>query len=348
MARVHACLALLVLILASGPVAAGPDGEQLYARHCAACHGNLGRGGIGLPLALSKLIRSLPDSYIEITIRRGRPGRVMPAFEDLGDAQVQAIVAHLRGWTGGDSPVLPDAPIVGDASRGKVLYAEHCSECHGQNLQGGIGTGRTFSRARSHLVMPPALANTGFLAAASDQFIKRVILDGRQGTAMLSFRERGMSDRDAENIVAFIRGFERDPPADAAPDAQSGSLVAVSPHGFEETVEILQAAIKGMNFRTFSPRYLEQGLADELEVNDRQVTIRFCNFARLYEGLKADPRLGMVLPCRITVLEQADGSVLLVAMNLDRVLPLFNNDRLQALFQSMQEAQQEIFDEVTM
>ena len=61
-----------------------------------------------------------------------------------------------------------------------------------------------------------------------------------------------------------------------------------------------------------------------------------------------DPRLGMVLPCRITVLEQPDGEVLLVAMNLDRVLPLFNNDRLRALFRDMQETQQAIFDEVTM
>jgi cytochrome c oxidase cbb3-type subunit 3 len=244
--------------------------------------------------------------------------------------------------------VLPDAPVTGDAARGSALYAEHCSACHGEDLQGGIGTGRTFSRERNHRVMAPALANPGFLAAASDQFIKRVILHGRQGTAMLSFRERGLSERDAEDIVVFIRGFQRSEPADATPDSQPGSLVAVSPHGFEETVKTLQAAIKGMNFRTFSPRYFEQGLVDELDVNDRQVTIRFCNFARLYEGLKADPRLGMVLPCRITVLEQADGSVLLVAMNLHRVLPLFNNDRLQALFQAMQEAQQEIFDEVTM
>jgi cytochrome c oxidase cbb3-type subunit 3 len=346
--RLHGRALLLVLILPWGPVVAGPDGEQLYARHCAACHGNLGQGGIGLPLALSKLIRSLPDSYLETTIRRGRPGRVMPAFEDLGDAQVQAIVAHLRGWTGGDGPVLPDAAVTGDAARGSALYAEHCSACHGEDLQGGIGTGRTFSRERNHRVMAPALANPGFLAAASDQFIKRVILHGRQGTAMLSFRERGLSERDAEDIVVFIRGFQRSEPADATPDSQPGSLVAVSPHGFEETVKTLQAAIKGMNFRTFSPRYFEQGLVDELDVNDRQVTIRFCNFARLYEGLKADPRLGMVLPCRITVLEQADGSVLLVAMNLHRVLPLFNNDRLQALFQAMQEAQQEIFDEVTM
>jgi mono/diheme cytochrome c family protein len=56
---------LVVLILALGPVAAGQDGEQLTARHWAACHGNLGQVGIGLPRALSKLIRSRPDSYLE-------------------------------------------------------------------------------------------------------------------------------------------------------------------------------------------------------------------------------------------------------------------------------------------
>jgi cytochrome c oxidase cbb3-type subunit 3 len=272
----------------------------------------------------------------------------MPAFEDLGDAQVQAIVAHLRGWTGSPTPVLPDVPVVGVAAHGEALYAEHCAACHGADLQGATGTGRTFSRRRDHQVMPPALANSGFLAAASDQFIKRVILDGRQGTAMVSFRDRGMPELDVNDIVAFIRSFETQQRAAAAPPPQPASLVAASPRGFEETVEALRAATKGMNFRSFAPRYLEQGLVNELDVNERQVTIRFCNFERLYEGLKTDRRLGMILPCRITVLEQADGSVLVVAMNLERILPLFNNDDLRVLFQELHEAQQEILDEVTM
>lgn len=343
-----AAIAFVALCIASGTVTAAPDGGQLYARHCAACHGNIGGGGIGLPLTLSKLIQSLPDSYLEATIRRGRPGRVMPAFEDLGDAQVGAIVAYMRDWTGSPPPVLPTGPVAGDASRGGALYAEHCSACHGEDLQGGGGTGRTFSRKRDHPIMPPALANPGFLASASDQLIKRVVLDGRRNTTMPSFRERGLPERDVDDIVAFIRSFEAVQRVDADTPAEPGSLIATSPHGFEETVETLRAAIKGMNFRTFAARYLERGLVDELEANDRQVTIRFCNFARLYDGLKADPRLGMVLPCRITVLERPDGSVLLVAMNLDRVLPLFNNDRLEGLFRDMQEAQREIFDEVTM
>jgi len=346
--RLRGWVAVLSLAIIYAPVNAAPDGEQLYARHCAACHGNLGQGGIGLPLALSKLIRSLPDSYLEATIRRGRPGRVMPAFADLGDAQVQAIVTHLRGWTGGPTPVLPDAPITGVAARGEALYAEHCAACHGADLQGATGTGRTFSRKRDHQVMPPALANPGFLAAASDQFIKGVILDGRDGTAMLPFRDSGMSDSDVNDIVAFIRNFENEQRDVAPPPPQPASLVATSPHGFEETVEALRTATKGLNFRSFAPRYLEQGLINELDVNERQVTIRFCNFARLYEGLKTDRRLGMILPCRITVLEQADGSVLVVAMNLERVLALFNNDDLRVLFQEMHDAQQDILDEVTM
>ena len=46
------------------------------------------------------------------------------------------------------------------------------------------------------------------------------------------------------------------------------------------------------------------------------------------------------------MLEQVDGSVLVVAMNLDRDLPLFDNDDLRVLFQEMHEAQQEILDEM--
>lgn len=338
----------IVLLLLPGAVAAGPDGGQLYDRHCAACHGPLGQGGIGLPIALSTLIQVLPDDYLETTIRRGRPGRIMPAFVDLGDAQVRAIVTYMRDWTGSPPPVLPDGSVSGDASRGTVLYAEHCSGCHGESLQGGSGTGRTFSRRRDHQVMPPALANPGFLAAASDQLIKRVVLDGRGGAAMPAFRDRGLAEGDVDDIVAFIRSFERNETTDAGEPAEPGSLMADSPYGFDETIAALRAAIKGMNFRTFAPRYLEQGLIDDTQVDERQVTIRFCNFQRLYDGLNADPRLGMVLPCRITVLERPDGSVLLVAMNLDRILPLFNNDQLQMVFRDMQEAQREILDEVTM
>ena len=90
---------LLAVALAAAAVHAGPDGRALYVEHCSACHQSRGQGGIGLPLAKAKL-GDVSDAYLRKTIRLGRPGRVMPAFQRLSDAQVDAIVAFLREGSG--------------------------------------------------------------------------------------------------------------------------------------------------------------------------------------------------------------------------------------------------------
>jgi cytochrome c oxidase cbb3-type subunit 3 len=80
--------------MAAGPPAR-PDGARLYAQRCSACHGVDGRGGVGVPLALPAFLSSIDDEYLRKTVRLGRPGRVMPAFTQLTDAEVEAIVARL-------------------------------------------------------------------------------------------------------------------------------------------------------------------------------------------------------------------------------------------------------------
>ena len=92
------------------------DGAQLYETHCAACH-QVNGGGIGLPLSLSKL-DNVADDYIRLTIRNGRPGRIMPAFEDLSEAQVNAITAYIRSWSGNPGPRYADDLVSGDGERG--------------------------------------------------------------------------------------------------------------------------------------------------------------------------------------------------------------------------------------
>ena len=58
-------------------------------------------GGIGVPLALPSFQATIDDDYLRRTIRHGRPGRVMPAFPSLSNAQTDAIVNHVRGWNKG-------------------------------------------------------------------------------------------------------------------------------------------------------------------------------------------------------------------------------------------------------
>lgn len=340
---------LLLGAMLPGAVTAAPDGRELYIEHCSACHQLEGQGGIGLPLWNAKL-QDVSDEYLRKTIRVGRPGRVMPAFQRMSDAQVDAVVAFLRQRTETEGRSYSDDPVEGDPERGAALYAEHCVRCHGEDGSGeGKGTGVTLSRDRSFLVMPASIANPGFLASASDQMIRRVISVGRKASDMPAFGDGKLSDAQIDDLVAFVRAFEEQGREVEELDAdERPAHVFESPYDFDTTLANVKAALTGANFRIFPDRFVEQGLIDEFSVNQRQVGVRFCNFNIMYGMVKIEPRLGTVLPCRITILEREGGEVLLVVPNLRVVSRWFNNDELVGLWDGMEETFQTIIDEVTL
>ena len=339
---------LLILALISAQAAlAAPDGKRLYEENCSACHQSEGKGGIGLPLT-DEILAQLSDDYIAKTIRNGRPGRIMPSFETLSDAQVGAILKYIRGWSTKPAPVFPKVAKRGDPARGKPLYEKNCQRCHGKDGSGeGSGTGVTLSREREFMVMPAALNNPGFQRSASDAMIADIIRRGRRIGGMPSFRKK-LSEEQIGNVVAYLRTLQPPPPVRGSEEwAGKAAYVMESPYGFDETVEALKQAITGANFRIFPARYLEQGLTDEFSVNTRQIGIRFCNFKELYHLLNIDPRLGTVLPCRINVLER-NGKVLLVSPNIVELSKLFNNRELSEVAVIMEEIILAVMEEATL
>jgi cytochrome c oxidase cbb3-type subunit 3 len=323
------------------------DGKVLFQRHCAVCHGETGDGGIGLPLSKPAVIHSLTDEYIGKTIRAGRPGRIMPAFDQLSEEEVNAIVGYIRTW--GESRVaVSDTPAKGDVVRGRPLFEQHCAACHGQDLSGSKeGMGVTFSRKRDMPIMPPALNNAGFLQAASDGMLRYIIHHGRERTPMPAFDGK-LDSAQMDDIIAYVRGSEDVHPVVQETGTEPLTLTYESSSGFDETVESLRAAIRSNNFRVFPDRYLEEGLTDEFSVNKKQVSLRFCNFNKLFEALKLEPRLGVILPCTVTVVEGEDGKVRIIAANVEALAKLFNNDKLSEAFATIKASYDTILDEVTL
>ena len=341
----------LLLALALGaPLAwAAPDGANLYSRNCAACHGEDGNGGIGVPLALPSFQATVDDAYLTKTIRIGRPGRVMPAFAELSDEEVGAIVKHLRSWHKGQHPAFSTKTIAGNAAKGEKLFGKYCAGCHGAKGEGSHGTGVTFSRPRDFPIMPPALRNPGYLASVSDAQIKNTLIQGREGTPMVAFKQRGLSDRDLNDVVAFVRSLGK--PAGktdqkAAPVEQP-VLVVESPYDLKTTIDNVKRAATSNNFVFIREQTLDSGLAAEGKENPKQHIIYFCNFGMLNQALGTDPRVGLFLPCRITIVEH-EGKVSMMTVNPKRLSRIFNNADLDELCDQMTKQYQAIMEEASL
>lgn len=90
-------------------------GATVYTDHCAACHGDAGEGAPGLPLPLAgrrgvtmespvNAIRMLlGGGYAPATAGHPRPLGMPPFVQDLSDADIAAVLSHLRASWGHDA-----------------------------------------------------------------------------------------------------------------------------------------------------------------------------------------------------------------------------------------------------
>lgn len=342
-------LTMLLLACSWGSAQAAPNGQEIYRAQCAGCHQSQGKGGIGLPLT-SDVLAHVSDDFLRQTIRIGRPGRIMPSFAHLSDAQVNAVVAFIRERAGVPERAFSTDPVQGDAANGKVLYSQHCASCHAEDGSGkGLGTGVTLSRARSFLIMPAAIGNPGFLAAAPDEMIKRIVTVGRIKGGMPAFADQ-LSESEINDIVAHVRSFEQPDKVSANKgftEIVQPSYVLESPVGFKETVKRIKETLKGYNFRSFPDRFIEEGLTEGMTAYREEVALRFCNFNELFRLLRLEPRLGAVLPCRISVIKTKEEKVLIIAGNMRFIASRFNNDQLTDWATEMDQMIRDILDEVT-
>ncbi|MDH5631412.1 MAG: c-type cytochrome [Gammaproteobacteria bacterium] len=340
------------LLLFAAPLAHAEDpdinwGKTLYTENCSGCHGFEGKGGTGVPIGLPGFINQVDDQYLGNTIRLGRQGRVMPSFSHLSQDQNHAIVAYMRSWTGVKAPHYSQKPIKGDPEKGSALFAKYCAGCHGANGEGGHGTGVTYSRPRELPIIAPALNNGGFLGSASDELIKHTIRYGREGTPMPAFRHnRELKSSDFNNLVSFIRQLKPVSPTEDLGN-EPAYIVRESGSSFETTVENVKNAVASANMVLIRVQNIEDRLFSPKQVNNKQKIVYSCGFNFLYEAMKVDSRVGLFLPCRITIMQEED-KVRLYAMNPKRLSIYFNNDELQKLCGQMYDIYVSVLDEATM
>jgi cytochrome c oxidase cbb3-type subunit III len=114
-------------------------GARQFARNCAGCHGADGRGGDKAPgIATMPAVVALSDEQLIKIVHDGTPAG-MPAFPQLDDTSIHAVVNYLRTLQGKTSTGA-SSPITGNVDNGLALYfgKAQCSNCHMLEGKGGF------------------------------------------------------------------------------------------------------------------------------------------------------------------------------------------------------------------
>lgn len=219
----------------------GP-GRFVFERHCVLCHGRRGNGkGELAPTTFPRprdftrglfKFRSTPSGSLPTeedlarTIQGGLTGTAMPAFSQLPERDIRAVIEHLKSlsprWTNAAfhlPPValppppdwLSDHPVAtGHARRGETLFQAACAPCHGMAGAGDGPAAESLRDAWDHPCPPRDLRVPILRAGSSPEAIYRTLVTGLDGTPMPSFLDM-TTVADRWDLVAFILEL-RSPP----------------------------------------------------------------------------------------------------------------------------------------
>src|SRR5215510_13389982 len=109
------------------------EGARMFQSNCTGCHGTAGDQVPGVALMSGKFRRATSDDEAAGIIRKGVPGTAMQSF-NFTEQQAGMIVAYLKSFSGtAASTSAGNAPVLGDAARGKQIFEGskgNCVSCH--------------------------------------------------------------------------------------------------------------------------------------------------------------------------------------------------------------------------
>lgn len=135
-------------------------------------------------------------------------------------------------------------------------------------------------------------------------------------------------------ITVFVASLDR-PPV---------QIAVHSPYDMQKTIANIRQSLQSNNFRFLREQTLKDGLVSDQNPHFR--VLYFCNFAVAYKAIQQDRRVGFMLPCKVTLVEQ-DGKVTIHYLNPQMVNRL-GNKTLDGLCNQIRIALANVVDEATL
>lgn len=109
----------------------------------------------------------------------------------------------------------------------------------------------------------------------------------------------------------------------------------------------LKQAITNNNYVYIRQQNVDSGLTSVAQENGRVIFVYFCNFGLLDQALKIDRRVGVFLPCKITLIQTPQG-VEMIAVNPKQVSKHLNDKRLNEICDQLARDYRQIIEEASL
>ena len=331
-------IAALMLVGATPILAADMANGQRINKSCALCHGIHGQGASG---KLSPRIAGLPKEYILKAMKDYVDGtRVYPLMvrtsqiAKFTERDFNDIAAYLSSLDLSSDERFDIRPTFGSADEGKSIYRSDCRNCHGRD-----GYGRASKEA------PP-------LAGQHPEYLFTTMRGFKEGHRIHANDVEDDSfvdytDEDFINIAAYlgtlddkkiIPGYRFTPPFYRPSFAQpqrrelsesiqitdiTQTVVRMAAEDGVTTASAEKAMIakaKEIGLKKVAQQKVSQFLEKQGVEMPHLSIFQFCNPLDARLMVIADPVFSSYMPCRISMVEDADGKLWLMMLNLDMLI----------------------------
>ena len=193
------------------------EGEGLFLRHCAACHGAAGAGDGAVSGSLSRFPPELgsfawqverSDAQIATAIRDGIPATAMPATRDIAEAELAKVVAFVRTLPVRSGDSRPIASGAGNGERVARNVLALVDQALGAARSGRSGEANDLAFDAYIAFEPletPARARSPGLVATMERHFAELKGAVRNGDMRSAERARDAIDAGLPQVVALTR-----------------------------------------------------------------------------------------------------------------------------------------------
>lgn len=334
-----------ILFLAVLPMAANAvdlaNGKEIN-KSCALCHGNIGQG---TPGKLSPRLAGLPKEYLIKVTKEYRDGvRKNPlmvktaSIDKMADSDIEDIATYLSMID-----IRPDSNFdisqsSGNLEEGEELYMDECKTCHARD-----GYGKPKKEAP-----PLAGQHVEYLYQSMKMFQFKSRMHANEEDDE-TFDE--LKDVDLSNLTSFIatldnegfkEGFEVQLPKVAVADINKSKAVAETRQksnlvitdikqtviqmpldegiSTQDAIDAMLSKAVELNQKLVAQQYVSKELEARGIESPYLSIFQFCSPEDARLMVMANPVFASYMPCRISMVEDQEGKIQLMMLNLDMII----------------------------